>query len=113
MLEFIFILILMVSLSFVLYLMVIALPRIVEDPSVETRQSILDRWAHSHMPEKIDASLNAFFLKLLRRIRVSTLKLDNALGKHLKNLKVDEELKKPIDLSGLTEQKDEDEKIKK
>jgi hypothetical protein len=106
MVEFIFTLVLMVSLSFVLYLMVIALPRVAEDSGAETRQSFLDRWARSHVPEKIDAAFNSFFLKLLRRAKVLVLKLDNALGKHLKNMKVEDDAKKPIDFSDLTEEKD-------
>jgi hypothetical protein len=101
----------MVSLSFVLYLMVVALPRVAEDQNVETKKSFLDRWAHSHIPEKVDVALNTFFLKLLRRVKVFLLKLDNNLGKHLKNMKLDDASKKPIDFSDITRQEDE-EKIK-
>ena len=108
MLEFIFTILLMLSLGFILYLMVLALPRVAEESAAESRQTILDRWAHSHMPERIDAMLNGFFLKTLRKIRVFTLKLDNTLGKHLKKLKVSDETKKPIDFSDITDRKEED-----
>jgi hypothetical protein len=98
----------MVSLSFVLYLMVIALPRVAEDSGTEAQQSFLDRWAHSHIPEKVDAALNGFFLKFLRRTKILVLKLDNTLGKYLKNMKLDDDAKKPIDFKDITEPKDEE-----
>ena len=93
MLEFIFTIVLMVSLSFVLYLMVRALPRIVEDPAVESK-SFLDRWAHSEIPEKVDVAMNTFFLKFLRKLKVGVLKLDNTLGKHLQRIKAEDAQKK-------------------
>src|ERR1700688_4477270 len=93
MLEFIFTIILMASLSVVLYLMVQALPRLTEEPHTE-RKNFLDRWAHSEIPEKVDASLNGFLLKLLRRIRVLVLKLDNSLSNHLQKIRHDENSKK-------------------
>jgi hypothetical protein len=83
---FIFILVLMFSLSGVLYLTVLALPRIAEldattagtsggdDANVGSRgaalsgsQRLLDRWANSKLPEKIDTMLNNWFLKFLRK----------------------------------------------
>ena len=103
----------MVSLSFMLYLMVIALPRVAEDSVTETKQGILDRWAHSHIPEKLDAAVNSFFLKLLRRVKVFILKLDNSLGNRLKNMKLDDDAKKPIDFSDMTASKEEEEETLK
>jgi hypothetical protein len=91
---FIFTSILMISLSAVLYLMVRALPRIVEEPSTE-KQGLLDRWAHSHIPEKVDTTLNGFFLKLLRKLKVFVMKFDNALSKYLEKVKPAENGKKP------------------
>jgi hypothetical protein len=113
MLSFIFTLILMISLSFVLYLMVIALPRVAEDLGAENQTNLLDRWAHSHIPEKVDTALNSFFLKFLRRMRVFMLKLDNTLGKHLKNMKRDDEAKKPVDFSDMKAPKEEEEETLK
>jgi hypothetical protein len=90
MVLFIFTLVLMFSLSGVLYLMVRALPRVEElDGSVAggalagEHRGLLDRWAHSEIPEKIDASINSWLLKLLRKFKVFTLKLDNAISTHL------------------------------
>lgn len=92
--AFIFTSILMVSLSTVLYLMVRALPRIVEEPRTE-ESGLLDRWAHSQIPEKVDVALNGFLLKLLRRIKVFVLKFDNTLSKHLQRVKPEDTDKKP------------------
>lgn len=94
MLSFIFTSILMVSLSTVLYLMARALPRVAEDLETDGK-SILDRWGRSHMPEKIDAALNGFLLKFLRKLKVLVLKLDNALSRHLQKVKPEENGKKP------------------
>jgi len=87
--QFIFTSVLMVSLSLVLYLMARALPRIVEEPHAE-KQGLLDRWAHSQFPEKVDLALNGFLLKFLRKLKVSLLKLDNTLSKHLQKVRTDE-----------------------
>jgi len=109
MFAFIFTLILMFSLSFALYLMVRALPRIPEEPAFE-QHGILDRWAHSEIPEKIDAVANNFFLKFLRKTRVFVLKLDNALGKGLQKMKVEDESKKPsIDFKEIAGRKEDGE----
>jgi hypothetical protein len=111
MVLFIFTLILMFSLSSVLYLMVRALPRVEEaDGSfggdgaggavsgsggvgsagaamgLGAPRGLLDRWAHSELPEKIDASFNAWLLKLLRKFKVFTLKLDNTISTHLRKI---------------------------
>lgn len=94
MIEFIFTLVLMFSLSFLLYLTARALPRIVEEPATD-RKSILDRWAHSPMPEKIDTALNGFLLKFLRRVKIVLLRIDNTLGKQLRKMKVEDADKKP------------------
>jgi len=93
MLEFAFVTALMICLSAVLYLMVRALPRIAEEPAGESTESkgMLDRWAHSDLPEKIDIFLNSFLFKFLRKIKVVVLKLDNSLGSHLQRMKAKEE----------------------
>jgi hypothetical protein len=76
--------VLMVAVGMVLYLTVRALPRVAEDPS--DRQGVLDRWAHSELPERIDATFEAFLVKLLRRLKVVILKLDNMLSRHLRTI---------------------------
>jgi hypothetical protein len=85
----------MISLSAVLFLMVRALPRIAPEPQEEKR-SFLDRWAHSQIPEKVDLALNGFLLKLMRRLKVFVMKIDNGLSKHLQKVKPEATDKKPI-----------------
>src|SRR5579871_6845088 len=112
MLFFIFTLLLMFSLSGVLYLMVRALPRVAEDTSdsAAERRSFLDRWAHSEMPEKIDAWFNGFLLKFLRKFKVFVLKLDNTISSHLRKIHHEENGKKnAIDFKEISDQNKEEE----
>jgi hypothetical protein len=111
MLLFIFTLISMFSLSGVLYLMARALPRIAEEPAPVERRGLLDRWAHSEIPEKIDASFNSWLLKFLRKFKVFVLKLDNAISGHLKKIHHEEnEKKSAIDFKEISSSKTEEEK---
>jgi len=102
--EFIFTIILMVCLGTVLYLTVQALPRIEEVPSDE--KGFLERWAHSEVPEKIDAAFNNFLAKFLRRTKVLILKLDNTLAKHLQKIKPEEDKRPNIDFKEISGQGD-------
>ena len=110
--EFIFTIILMVCLGTVLYLMVLALPRIEEVPADE--RGFFERWAHSDVPEKIDNAVNGFLLKFLRKIKVFVLKIDNALAKHLQKIKPEENKRHAIDfkeISGQNKEGSESEKL--
>jgi len=102
MILFIFTLLLMFSLSGVLYLMVRALPRIDDGAgavgadgtasgSIPGPRGLLDRWAHSEIPEKIDATFNGWLLKFLRKFKVFTLKLDNMISRHLHKIRSEHE----------------------
>jgi hypothetical protein len=104
--ELIFTLVLMICLGTVLYLTVQALPRIEEVPSEE--KGFLERWAHSEVPEKIDAAFNNFLLKFLRKIKVLVLKLDNALAKHLQKIKPEEDKRPNIDFKEISGQNKEE-----
>ena len=84
MFSFIFSTLLMLSLGTILYLVARSLPRVEEEPNA--KPSVLDRWATSEIPEKIDAAFNAFLLKFLRKTRVLILKFDNTITKHLKKI---------------------------
>lgn len=92
MVEFIFTTILMLCLGTVLYLMVRALPRIEEAPvgDGEHSKSAFERWAHSEIPEKIDAAFSAFMLKFLRRVKIIVLRIDNAIAKGLRKVQLQE-----------------------
>jgi len=107
--------VLMVALGTILYLAVRALPRIEEEPAGES-ESLLDRWASSEIPEKIDAFLNSFLAKALRKVKVLLLRVDNDLSLHLKKIKPGENsgaAKPIIDFKEITEQnKNGEEKIK-
>ena len=124
MVLFIFILVLMFSLSGVLYLMVRALPRMAEvgiavtEAATASSDSIvspgklglLDRWANSRLPEKIDAVFNEWLLKFLRKFKVVTLKLDNMISTHLRKIRKEHETaekKAAIDFKEIAEAKDE------
>jgi hypothetical protein len=114
MLLFIFTLVLMFALSGVLYLMARALPRIADEPTsgAPERRGLLDRWAHSEIPEKIDASFNSWLLKFLRKFKVFVLKLDNAISGHLKKINREESGKKSaIDFKEISGRTDEDKDI--
>ena len=100
--EFIFTTILMVCLGTVLYLMVRALPRIEDTPDED--KSFFDRWAHSEIPEKVDAAFNSFLLKFLRKIKVYIMKLDNGVGKHLQKIKPKDKTPHPIDFKEISGQ---------
>jgi hypothetical protein len=130
MVFFIFILVLMFSLSGVLYLTVRALPRMAEingaaagatetgDGGISVSMSdnlgaenlgLLDRWANSTIPEKIDAVFNEWLLKFLRRFKVVTLKLDNLISARLHKIRREHETaekKAAIDFKEIAEKKD-------
>lgn len=117
MVFFIFVLVLMFALSGVLYLTVRALPRIAEADvadGAEGPRGLLDRWAHSEIPEKIDATFNGWLLKFLRKFKVLTLKLDNNLSNHLRKIHQERETnnrKDAIDfkeISGQNKESEED-----
>ncbi len=105
--EFIFTIVLMICLGTVLYLMVQALPRIEEAPTPE--RTLFERWAHSEIPEKIDAAFDNFLLKFLRKIKVMVLKLDNALARHLQKIKPEEDKRPNIDFKEISGQKEREE----
>lgn len=101
---FAFTILLMLALGTVLYLMVRALPRVVEEP--QARESFLDRWAHSEIPEKIDAAFNGFLVKFLRRVKVFALKFDNAVSAGLRKAAAEEkekDKKQGFELKDITE----------
>jgi hypothetical protein len=106
--QLIFTIILMICLGIVLYLTVQALPRIEEVPSDE--KGFLERWAHSEMPEKIDAAFNNFLLKFLRKTKVLVLKFDNTLAKHLQKIRPKEDKRPNIDFKEISGQNKEEEK---
>ena len=114
MIEFIFTTILMICLGIVLYVTVQALPRITEEPA--DNAGLFERWANSGIPERIDATFNAFLLKFLRKVKVSILRLDNTVARHLRKVQPKEnKANTSIDFKEISGQnvegKDEDKEI--
>ena len=105
MLQLIVTLIFMVSLGAILYIVVRALPRIDDAPVAYVKKSIFERWVVSEIPERVDALLNSFFGKLLRKLKVFLLKIDNRLTERLKKMKAENGNGKKLDWSEITKEK--------
>jgi hypothetical protein len=88
--EFIFTIILMISLAVIVYMMAAALPRIEEKEEI-VKIKLLERLARSEIPEKIDIKLNKFLEKFLRKAKVLMLRLDNNINILLNRIKTKEE----------------------
>lgn len=71
------------SLAGVILLVARALPRVEEDKV--KKQSILDKFAASEIPEKFDAVLGNTMFKLLRKFKVFIMRLDNFVNKEIKH----------------------------
>jgi len=112
MFQFIVTTIFMVSLGVILYIAVRTLPRIDENALPE-KKSVLERWIASEIPEKVDAAVNSFTVKFLRKIKVILLKVDNSLSSHLTRIKPDSRDKQNlnIDFKEIAESKNEKEKV--
>ena len=76
----------MISVGAVIYIFVRALPR-VELGSQSEKKNILERWIASEIPDRVDAALNGFTVKFLRKLKVLLLKVDNTLSGHLQKIK--------------------------
>jgi Na+-transporting methylmalonyl-CoA/oxaloacetate decarboxylase gamma subunit len=101
---FVFTILFMFALGAVLYLMVRALPRVAPDP--QAKESFLDRWARSEIPEKIDAAFNGFLVKFLRRVKIFAMKFDNAVSAGLRRAAAEEkekDKKHTFELKDITE----------
>jgi hypothetical protein len=109
MLQFIVTDILMISLGAILYLAVRTLPRVEENLPSE-KKGVFERWIASEVPEKIDAAINSFLAKFLRKLKVLILKIDNYVSGHLQRIKTEgvngngDKTKSPIDFKDITEQ---------
>ncbi len=86
MFQFIVTNILMISVGAIVFIIARTLPRLEPDVRPE-KKNILERWIASEIPERIDAALNGFLVKFLRRLKVLLLKVDNSLSGHLQKIK--------------------------
>ena len=76
----------MSSLGIMLYLLGRALPRVAESEKSRLRDVIYD-FSKKIPLEKIDFALNKIFEKILRRIKVGILKIDNLVSSYLGKVK--------------------------
>lgn len=82
-------LILFSSLGIILYLMARAMPRLDERKEVVHASGWFDR-VLSRMPlAKVDANVNSFLEKMLRKMKVIVLKVDNLLNQYLNRVRRD------------------------
>lgn len=82
--QFILTNIFLISVGTVIYMMVRALPRIDGAETSERKPTLIERWVNSGIPEKLDAITSSYAGKLLRKLKVVVLRLDNYLTEKLK-----------------------------
>lgn len=74
------------SLGLVIYLLARALPRVEDMPTPEQKANFFDRMMAKVPMAKIDESIDSFFAKTLRKIKVLILKIDNFINDRLGKL---------------------------
>ncbi len=85
--DFILQIIVMASLAVLVYLVARAIPRVSEMPTNTLKRDYVGEIAKKIPFEKIDAFLNSFAAKFLRKAKIITLKLDNWISGHLNKFK--------------------------
>ena len=76
----------LISVGGILYIFVRTLPRIGEREVKEEKRTVFERWVMSEIPHEIDRVLNATLGKMLRKLKVLLLRLDNYLTSRLKKI---------------------------
>ncbi len=89
--EFILQLLVFSSLSFAVYVLARALPRVTSEEDRAAASGRLDRIVAKIPFHKIDVQLTSFLEKLLRRVRLLLLKFDNFLSHHVRRLRASKE----------------------
>ncbi|GEM_PF-3521166 len=79
--------IILLALSFILYIVAKTLPRVEESP--EGAPTVKEHWVGKRI-EKVDVWIRSASEKFLRRLRVWLLRLDNYVGKKLTSFRRDE-----------------------
>jgi hypothetical protein len=82
MLKFLLQITMVVSLGFVVYLFGRVVPRVSDEDIAKAKEQSLFHWLVGYL-ERVDDWLLWLFEKLLRRVRVGILKLDNIISKKL------------------------------
>ncbi len=99
--EFILQLLVFSSLSFAIYILARALPRVNSEEDRAAASGRLDRIVAKIPFHKIDVQLTSFLEKFLRRVRVVLLKVDNLLSHHVRRLRASKEEQSSEKRSGL------------
>lgn len=84
----------LISAGLIIYLLIRALPRVDEKDIKE--KGLIDKWISSGIPEKIDRIINSVLEKILRKIKVFLLKIDNLLSKRLQKIKDEKSSKESL-----------------
>ena len=95
----------MVSLGGIIYLFARALPRVTDAPIPVNRKDYLAELMKKLPLEKADAWFAQLFGKFLRKSKITILKLDNLLTKHINSLRKDNS---SIDRPNLFEKKEDE-----
>ncbi len=85
--DFVLQLIMIGSLSVVVYLMARALPRVTDEGGVPTMHEQVGGWIERLPLHHVDERLNALLYKFLKHLRVIMMKIDNRLTHQLKRVK--------------------------
>lgn len=85
--DFILQVIVMLSLGTAVYLIARAIPRVSEAPAPAVKKNYFDELVKRIPFEKIDAFLNAAAAKILRRVKVFIMKVDNLITGYLNKIK--------------------------
>lgn len=75
------------SLGTIILLLARALPRVSDESGVVHPESFFDRLLRRLPLEKVDTFLNGVFEKLLRKLKVGVLKIDNVVSGYLARLR--------------------------
>jgi len=93
-----------VSLGMVIFILARAVPRIGETSLGESRvMNQIDQLIAKIPLEKADAILNSFLGKILRRIRLVIMRVDNFVNEKITRLKKTEQVVPPVDQNGKNE----------
>lgn len=79
----------LVSLGTIIFLVARTLPRITETETANIENKKRISWLSNFPLEKIDALINSFLEKTLRRIKLILMKLDNFVSRQLNKFKKD------------------------
>lgn len=84
--DFIVHIVLVTSLAVMIYLLARALPRVVDDQGT-VASGFFDRLVDRLPLQRIDIMLSEFFIKMLRKVKILVLKLDNTINHYIDQIR--------------------------